>query len=254
MSASRNAALASKFHPSRQLPPPAKTSQQQPATVRPRSSSSPPSNISNLEMYQFKLQNYMFCPEMKDLGQCGSFSTGGIKGSSSEEDFEQAGHRVSELGAGVAEEAEETGHEEDDYVAGGISPYQKTQSVNTDLAISALPLDRLSQEDVPAEKEVDAGDGDENSQPGGRQADQLHQQRAVPGQGEGQAGRGAGHQLNDNALDPGRRTAKSAFQPEHGNRRLLIKINPAKWLVALEPSFNDSLLSCHLVIRQSGSL
>ena len=186
---------------------------------------------------------------MKDLDQCGSFSMGGIEGSSSEEDFKEAGHRVSELGAGVAEEAEETGHKEDDYVAGNISPYQKTQSVNTDLAISALPLDRLSQEDVPAEKEVDAGDGDENSQPGGRQADQLHQQRAVPGQGEGQAGRGAGHQLNDNVLDPGRRTAKSAFQPEHGNRRLLIKINPAKWLVALEPSFNDSLLSCHLVIR-----
>ena len=216
--AARNTALGSKIYSSKQLPPPTNTSQQKSAAARPRSSSSPPANISNLEMYQIKLQNYMFCPEMRDLNQCGSFSTDGVDGSSGEENFEDAGGNEDEAGY---EDEDEIGHEEETIRRTQTSALPKS---------SASSLDCLAQGDVPAAgKEEDAGEGDENSQSGGQQADQLHQQRAGPARGRGQAEQGAGVQLDDNVLDPGRRAAKSSFQPEQGNRRLIIKINPARW-------------------------
>ena len=155
---------------------------------------------------------------MRDLNQCGSFSTDGVDGSSGEENFEDAGGNEDEAGY---EDEDEIGHEEETIRRTQTSALPKS---------SASSLDCLAQGDVPAAgKEEDAGEGDENSQSGGQQADQLHQQRAGPARGRGQAEQGAGVQLDDNVLDPGRRAAKSSFQPEQGNRRLLIKINPAKW-------------------------
>ena len=218
----RSTGLRSNFLLSRHLaaqPPASQSKQGQAAPARlpsqSRSSSSPPQNLSNLELYQFKLQNYMFCPEMKNVDRSESFSTDGNEGSSE----------------GNFEEAEEGRYEEDDYVPAniGLSPYLRTQPVNVDLAISALSLDRLSQEGGSAEEEVDA-DGDDYGQADGQRAgDQQLQQRVPPGQAGGGAEGGAGLHLNDNVLETGRRTTKNTSHPEGGNRRLLIKINPGKW-------------------------
>ncbi len=143
--AARNTALGSKIYSSKQLPPPTNTSQQKSAAARPRSSSSPPANISNLEMYQIKLQNYMFCPEMRDLNQCGSFSTDGVDGSSGEENFEDAGGNEDEAGY---EDEDEIGHEEETIRRTQTSALPKS---------SASSLDCLAQGDVPAAgKEEDA--------------------------------------------------------------------------------------------------